>query len=500
MAAAQGFGVRRGWIGRLALVAGLALVLAAGGGVAKASTWSVATLPDSEVRAAFYGVSCASTSFCVAVGGNNTIASSTNPTGGASAWRIVRPGGGFAEPFAETSSTTFGGGQIRGVSCPTPGLCVGASFEGDVYSSTDPSGPATAWKVVPLTADNEPNIHMGGISCPTTSFCAAVGYGGKVVTSTNPTGERAAWTVTELATPYDLRGVSCSSPALCVAVGNEGSVLVSTNPTGGPAAWASVGAPGREGSMNGASCPTAELCVTGNAGRMILSTTPAAAASWRVTPAGTGLPVKGVSCPTPTACAAVDNNSDVIASTDPTGGPSSWWFENVVPYTSPEQMRGGVIESNGTFGISCPTTTLCVAVGMDFKVLASADPFVRDAPKAVKRGKSKRPRVVITKHPVKRLDARKGGNRVRFRFRAIGEAARFKCKLHGKRFRICKSPTLYTVGRGKHVFRVRAIAPGGLKGPPTAFHFRVGSLTERPPVGSCPEGSDGSLRKPCVRA
>ncbi|MGE0065860.1 MAG: hypothetical protein AB7T48_00755 [Solirubrobacterales bacterium] len=42
--------------------------------------------------------------------------------------------------------------------------------------------------------------------------------------------------------------------------------------------------------------------------------------------------------------------------------------------------------------------------------------------------------------------------------------------------------------------------PGGGAGPIATFHFRVGKLTERPPVGSCPEGSGGSVGAPCVRA
>jgi len=499
-------GVREARAGQVALarfavacVAALGLSLCVGAS-AQASTWNVATLPDQGVRAGLYGISCATPSFCVAVGGNNTVASSTNPAGGAAAWRIVRPGGGFDVPFdAQASSDTFGGGQIRGVSCPSINLCVAASFEGDVYSSTDPTGPAPAWKVIPLTAENEPNIHMGGVDCPIPSFCVAVGYGGKVVTTSNPTGDRTAWTVTQLDAPYDLRGVSCASVSLCVAVGNEGAVLTSTNPAGGPGAWSFAGRPAGEVSLNDAACPTAELCLTGNASSLVLSQSPGSAAGWRYAAAGTGLPVKGLSCASPTACAAVDNNADVIVSTDP-ADPTSWWFKNVVPYTAPEAMNNGVIQSNGTFAISCPATTLCVAVGMEFKVLSSIDPFVRDAPKAVKRGNSKRPRVLITKHPAKRTDAKKGGNRVRFRFRAIGEAVGFRCKLHGKRFRPCKSPALYRVGRGKHAFKVRAIAPGGLKGQPSTFHFRVGKLTERPPVGSCPDGSAGSSNQPCVRA
>lgn len=100
--------------------------------------------------------------------------------------------------------------------------------------------------------------------------------------------------------------------------------------------------------------------------------------------------------------------------------------------------------------------------------------------------RSKRLRVVITHHPVKRVTPRREkGTRVTFRFRATGRAARYECKLRGRRFHTCKSPRRYRVGQGSYAFNVRAIAPGGVKGPPTTFHFRVGRLTEPQPVGSC---------------
>ena len=490
-------------------VASVALALfgawaAFGAGTASASTWKLVDLPDDGVRASLYGISCPTERLCVAVGGNNTIVSSDDPARGGSAWRIVRPGGGFQIPFstpssASTSSSRYGGGQIRGVSCPSTGLCVAASFEGDVYSSTNPTGPVAAWKVVPLSAENEPNVHMGGISCPSPSLCVAAAYGGKVAVSTNPTGDQSAWTVVELAVPYDLRGISCASVSLCVAVGNEGGIVVSTDPTGGPAAWQPVGQPAGEGSMNGVSCPSPALCVTANAGRIVSSTNPVVPASWKAVAASSGLPVKGVACPTVSACAAIDNNADVIVSTDPTGGPGAWSFKNLLPYDDPS-TTGEVHVGNGMFAISCPTTELCATAGQEYRLLVSADPFAPDEPKAAAGGKSKRPRVVITRHPAKRTEAQKGGTPVLFRFRAVGAKARgFRCKLAGKRFKPCGSPRRYELGRGKHVFKVRAVAAEGRRpGPVESFHFRIGGLTERPPPGSCPEGDGGSPRKPCV--
>lgn len=492
---------------KLSAVAGVLGLLAIQAGPAHASTWTAVKLPDPSIQVALYGVSCPSSSLCVAVGGNSTVAVSKNPTGGAPEWSVFRPGGSVDLPDLPGGSVAYGGGQIRGVSCPTMGLCVAASFDGDIYSSANPAGGLSAWKVVGLREEREPRIHMGGISCPSPSLCVAVAYGGKIVFSTDPAGDKTAWTLTELTQPFDLRGISCASASLCAAVGNEGSVLVSTDPTGGPSAWRSMGAPAGESSMNGISCRTPSLCVTGSASGIVLSTDPAGGpSSWRLAGAGTGLPIKGFSCPSTLACAAVDNNADVIASTDPTGGDGAWWFKNVLPYPWDGPPAGdGKAQGNGTFGLSCPVLSLCVAVGQDSQVLTSTDPFVRDVPESMNRRKSKRPRVLITGHPPKRLNRGKGGARATFRFRAIGgKASGFKCKLDRRPYRSCRSPKRYRAGRGKHVFKVRAIAPGGAKGPAAAFHFRVGRVTERPPVGSCP--SDRAARglklllAPCVNA
>lgn len=489
MAARMGIGA-----GLLAMLA-LALVWTA---PVQAATWTVTDLTDDGVEGVLFGISCPFDDFCVAGGSDSLVATSTNPSGGPKAWRTFHPGGTVdVEAPPGSVGVLVPGTAIRGVSCAGLALCVGASFDGRVFSSADPAGGAQAWKVTPLSGENEQRTHMTAISCPSPALCVAVAYGGKVLYSTNPTGDAAAWVRTELEAPVDLRGVSCPTVSFCVAVGNEGSIVTSTNPTGPASAWSLVGQPGGIGSLNGISCLSLALCVTGNAGQMITSTNPMGGASdWRAVAAGTGLPVKGVSCPTLSACAAVDNNADAIVSTDPTGGASAWPFVNVIP---PPMLPGA--SPNGMFGISCASTSLCVGVGTRDQIIVSRDPFAQE-PLVGGSQRSKRLRVVITHHPAKRIKPRKGGTRVTFRFRATGRAARFQCKLRGDRFRTCKSPRRYRAGQGAYAFRVRAVAPGGRKGPSTTFHFRVGQLTEPQPVGSCrpntPGLPPGVKLEPCV--
>jgi hypothetical protein len=474
------------------------LVLVVAPSAAQASSWSVTRLSDDEISGPLFAMSCPTTGLCLAGGSGNLIASSTNPTGGRAAWKVVHPGGAQEVP----TGTPFGGPasaastspseQIRGISCPSTGLCVAASFQGKLLVSQNPTGDVGAWNVTWLEPEKAPHVHLTGVSCPTTGLCVAVAYAGQIAYSTNPAGGSPAWTVVKLETPYDLRGISCASASLCVAVDNEGHLVSSTEPTGPASAWHLVGSPVGEQSLNGVSCPSPLLCVTGSAGEMISSTNPAGGlAGWRPVAAGTGLPVKGVSCPTTSACAAVDDNADVIVSTEPTGGPGAWSFKNVISVA-----EGAASEAfNGMFAISCPSTRLCAAAGSNEQIIVSANPFAPDPqPAATKRGK--RPRVVIRRHPAKRIDPRKGGTPVLFGFHAIGRAKGFQCKLGG-RYRTCKSPVHYRLGKGKHTFRVRAIGAGGLKGPAATFHFRIGAVTEQGPFGSCPPEQTGNSH-PCI--
>jgi hypothetical protein len=417
---------------------------------ASASTWTLRELPDNGVRTILWGASCPSTSLCVAVGTNSVLASSTNPTGDASAWSIA---------------------HLEKVVQPIPGQ------DETVY-------PGNAIK---------------GVSCPSSSFCAAAGPQGHIFTSTDPTAGAAAWTVTALAEPFDLRAVSCAGPGLCAATDLAGNVLTSTDPTAGAGAWVVSQAPAGAKPLLGVSCPTTELCVAANAGQVLTSTSPAAPApSWNAFAAGSGYPVTAMSCPSASACAGIDNNADPIVSTDPTAGSGAWFFTNVIPSTRTADGAPTTDSLNGMYGISCPTPALCVAVGQDRKVITSTDPFAPSAPpSAAATGKAKRLRVTITSHPPKRSDARRGGVEVRFGFRADAVGVHFKCRLAARRFESCRSPRRYRAGQGRHAFKVFAISQAGLKGPVTTYRFRVGRILEQAPTPTCGPGQKSTTKHPC---
>jgi hypothetical protein len=442
-----------------ALAAFCALFAACAPAGAGASQWAVTQLSE---QPRLYGISCPTSSLCVATGSSGALASSSDPTGGAGAWSIVRPGPESLPPGVPVAE--YSGSQIRGVSCPTTEFCVAASLNGYLYVSHNPAGPSSAWDIADISPKGA-NTHMYGISCPAPSLCVAVAAGGRIVTSTDPSGRGSAWQTTQLAEPLRLSGVSCPSLSLCVAVGRDGTIVSSTDPTGGAEAWHLATQPAF-GVLYGVSCPSPSLCVTANATDVFTSTAPTGDASaWADAPGVTPLQMTAISCPTASACAAVNNNADVFTSLDPTGGPPAWSFVNAIPYTA----------ENGVFGISCPDESFCALAAAQGRVAMSTDPFDDESVPA-KQGNGKhhrRPTVKLTGHPGARVLTARPRVRVRFRFREIGVFKGFLCKLDGHRFGRCRSPKSYSVGPGHHVFGVKAFDPGGFDQTVTRFRFRV---------------------------
>lgn len=65
-----------------------------------------------------------------------------------------------------------------------------------------------------------------------------------------------------------------------------------------------------------------------------------------------------------------------------------------------------------------------------------------------------------------------------FRFKALGTATRFQCKLvrghHKARFRACGSPHAYKhLKPGRYIFEVRAVGPGGADPTPAKRRFKI---------------------------
>ncbi len=135
--------------------------------------------------------------------------------------------------------------DLLGVSCPTATLCVAYDASGDVVTSTDPTGGPSAWSA----ANVDGSIPLSGVSCPTTSLCVAVDGLGNVLTSTDPTGGASSWTTTHLG-GGGFSDVDCPTSSLCVATSGSGGndeLVTSTDPTGGASTWHTITLAGGSG-------------------------------------------------------------------------------------------------------------------------------------------------------------------------------------------------------------------------------------------------------------
>jgi len=217
-----------------------------------ASAWKPTSAGNVDV------LSCPSTSLCVGAAEGSVLVS-TDPTGGGRAWH---------EYTVDTASYPCGNGEtcpaaITGISC-LPSFCLGADNLGNSVTSTDPGGGPSSWTVRPAGLASPPQFEQApaslAVSCPSSQLCVVVSSTGEVETSTNPTGDASAWTHTDLHDPSGLNGVSCRTVSFCVAVDGAGHAFTSTNPTGGTAAWKPTSV-NRGIPLNAVSCAARSRCV-----------------------------------------------------------------------------------------------------------------------------------------------------------------------------------------------------------------------------------------------
>jgi hypothetical protein len=259
------------------------------------------------------------------------------------------------------------------------------------------------------------------------------------------------------------------------------------------------------------------VCLTGNGGgNLLVAAEPLDLGSWDQATGGGSVQVTGSACANSSACLAVDDNGDVIVSTDPTGSHPGWVSTNVRPYT-PEAEKQGSESANGLFGAACPSLELCVLVGSRGAILTNTEPFATapvstaggGAPKAKNGARRKRgPRRPRAKIAHVWFYNASGNHQVavprhvelRLRFYARGPVRRYECRIDRRRFRPCHSPSRMTAGgRGIHSVQVRAVGTTGLRGPAARTRFYIGRICHRRPggrLGACREGAGEMPRGP----
>lgn len=117
------------------------------------------------------------------------------------------------------------GDWFTGISCPSTTLCIAVDKEGHVWDSTDPFAPSPQWLIAAT-----PDTHrLEAVTCPSISLCVAVDDGGFALVATDPTGPASSWTVKDIDGSQKLTAIWCGNTAeICIAADYSGRVVTGT--------------------------------------------------------------------------------------------------------------------------------------------------------------------------------------------------------------------------------------------------------------------------------
>jgi len=297
-------------------------------------------------------VSCASASFCVAVGSTGPGVVSSAFIWNGTSWSATAP-----QLFAQDTA------GYNHISCPTVSFCLAGA----------PDGGALIWNGTSWSAGSQirwpdPNDGITNVSCATASFCLAGDEDGDI-----RVWDGTSWSIDHQVVPGSTSGgahaVSCASASFCVAVNDLGNAI----------AWngSSLLAPDDIDGSNhlvAVSCPLANFCMALDSSSydwIVWNGT-----SWSTPqPIGTLNPgptpgfINWVSCPTATFCVAVVSDGNVIVWSGTSWSTPQPIDPNLASARGPAATSSNGHPSLGMKSVSCPTATFCVAVGSDGDVV-----------------------------------------------------------------------------------------------------------------------------------
>ena len=228
------------------------------------SSWVIQPTPNpsGSVSAGFVAVSCPVTTHCAAVGGYSTVTTGADSP-------LAERWNGTAWAIQSTPALADGG-DFSGVSCPSTSACIAV---GTAYTSNNTDNLAEEWNGAKWARQTVPTpaggAGLSAVSCPSVSYCVAVGGTNRdkpYAVIWNGT----TWSAVPVPPPAGeplsgLAAVSCSSASACTATGsaigsgNGTQVLVERwNGT----TWAIQQAPdqGANSQLVAVSCPSATSC------------------------------------------------------------------------------------------------------------------------------------------------------------------------------------------------------------------------------------------------
>ncbi|MDE3087450.1 MAG: hypothetical protein KGJ77_11870 [Acidobacteriota bacterium] len=333
--------------------------------------WSVVATPALSGQNVFNSVSCASPSFCMAVGENESSLQTLAETWNGSAWSVV------------ATPTPSGAAALTSVSCPSVTFCmvIGRTYQKPKAPITE-TWDGSQWTVgapwSTISGSPPSNQH---VDCTSPTFCMAVGFAtlspvieNDVASSWDGTG----WTTLtppELSTHYNqLLGVSCTSPSFCMAVGDystpnpnpaaTGTVDDSVIMTWDGTAWSVLSSPNAAQSTQNVPgavwCGTPASCVAVGHAKVLDVT--GESTLYTETYTWDGSTWSFVLTPevvTPAAISCADASTCVLAGSGLGAGVLLWdgasWVLPTVATGPPQQAQLN--------SVSCPTASFCMAVG-----------------------------------------------------------------------------------------------------------------------------------------
>jgi hypothetical protein len=381
------------------------------------NSWSATNLPLPPGGSAveMSSVSCISVDFCMAVGEYQ------RPSGGAQPLAETFSSGTWTAtslPLPERAypNTLSVEPELGGVSCVSATSCVAVGYyqvqegvnRGICCFASYPMAEVfsgTTWKVSTLPTPLGFGGFMSGISCTlagTKQTCVAIGTGflSSSDTGWGPISETLtgrSWTAARLPLPADNASgpdggygtgafpwtISCGATGSCVALGayvtvdSEGGLVAEQLSAG---AWTAVPVPIPAGGsfpfpssyvlMTNVSCPAVDSCVATSTDQAsdgsqqafsdTLSSRGWGSTSMLPVPAGDSVPIPlGISCISVGSCVAIGVAADNASSTEvPISETLQTGMWVAAPMSLPAPSPMGTL-----LGISCPSSTFCVAVG-----------------------------------------------------------------------------------------------------------------------------------------
>jgi hypothetical protein len=304
---------------------------------------------------------------------------------------VLSAGPAFAATWTIQATSNPNGAtysDLNGVSCASSSACVAAGYS-DRANGSDRTlierWNGTKWAI--QTSPNPKHTQgaiLNGVSCPTGKACIAVGRNDR------PNGLRASlairwngskWslqTTPNAARPVTvLNGVTCLSATSCVAVGQAGSTQISPDLTvvesWDGSKWTLVPSPNPQSeqlaTLQSVSCSSASACTAagywqevGGRGQLLLVER-WNGSKWKIQDApdpsgGTGAAFGGVSCSSDTECTATGYyvNGTTAASLVERWDGTNW---KVQSSPNPQSAMATLLDA-----VSCPSSTSCTATGL----------------------------------------------------------------------------------------------------------------------------------------